>query len=151
MNHTLFAQLTNIMVLKGKSIPHGIFQTQCSPILYVTENKKYTLINKNLKRNFSVPKIKHPPDMALQRVKAVPSAAGRLIKGPQFSDNLFSVGLSVNHVDSISWGLTASGCARSSISLTSEASGRKRDGEIGRKRRREVNNSWSFYCISPLL
>lgn len=86
-------------------------------------------------------KIKHPPDTALGGVSTVPHMAGRLMKGPQLSDNLFSVGLSVNHVDSISWDLTASGCApTSSISLTSEASERKRDGEIGRKRWREVNN-----------
>lgn len=79
-------------------------------------------------------KIKHPPDMALGGVKAVPHTAARLMKGRQLSDNLFSVGLSVNHVDSISWDLTASGCAPSSIGLTSEASERKRDGEIGRGR-----------------
>lgn len=80
-------------------------------------------------------KIKHLPDMVLGGVKAVPCAAVRLMKGSQLSDNLFSVGLSVNHVDSISWDLTASGCAPSFISLTSEACGRKRDGEMGRKRR----------------
>lgn len=89
--------------------------------------------------------------MALGGVKAVPHMAGRLMKGQQLSDNLFSVGLSVNHVDSICWDLTASGCAPSYISLTSEASERKRDGEIGRKRQSEVNNGWSFYCMNPLL
>lgn len=101
-----------------------------------------------MKRNFSKLKIKHRPDMALGGVKAVPHTAGRLMKGPQLSDNLFSAGLSVNHVDSISLDLTAGGCAPSSISLTSDASGGKRDGEIGRKRRREVNNGWSFYCMT---
>lgn len=64
--------------------------------------------------------------MALGGVKAVPHMAGRLMKGLQLSDNLFSVGLSVNHVDSISWALTASGCAPSFISLTSEAGGEER-------------------------
>lgn len=98
-----------------------------------------------------MPKIKQPPDPALGGVKAVPRMAGRLMKGPRLSDNLFSVGLSVNHVDSISWNLTASGCAPSSISLTSEAGERKRNGEIGRKRQREVNNSRPFYCMSPFL
>lgn len=73
-----------------------------------------------------MPKIKHPPDMALGGVKAVPHMAGRLMKGLQLSDNLFSVGLSVNHVDSISWDLTASGCAPSFISLVSEAGGKER-------------------------
>lgn len=48
------------------------------------------------------------------------------MKGQQLSDNLFSVGLSVNHVDSISLALTASGCAPSIISLTSEAGGKER-------------------------
>ena len=96
-------------------------------------------------------KIKHPPDMALVGVKAVPHVAGKLMKGQQLSDNLLSVGLSVNRVDSICWDLTASGCAPSYISLTSEASERKRDREIGRKRLSEVNNGWSFYCMNPLL
>lgn len=71
-------------------------------------------------------KIKYPPDMALGGVKAVPHMAGRLMKGLQLSDNLFSEGLSVTHVDSISWDLTASGCAPSFISLTSEAGGKER-------------------------
>lgn len=107
----------------------------------------YTLINKNLKRNFSMLKIKHPPDMALGGVKAVPHTAGRLMKGPQLSDNLFSVGLSVNHVDSISWDLTAGGCAPSSISLTSEASGgwRKREKETKRGKYRLVLLLYAVY------
>lgn len=53
----------------------------------------------------------------------------RLMKGPQLSDNLFSVGLSVNHADSISGNLTASGCAPSSISLTSEPMARAAEME----------------------
>lgn len=89
--------------------------------------------------------IKHPPDMALEGVKAVPHMAGRLMKGPWCSDNLFSVGLSVNHVDSISSDLTASGCAPSSISLTSEAGERKRNGETWINRQGEANNGWSFF------
>lgn len=134
--------ITKLKILYGKPIPQSIFVNPRSTItwFFMSENNQYTLINKKMKPNFSMLKIKHPPEMALGGVKAVPHMAGRLMKGLQLSDNLFSGGLSVNHVDSISWDLTASGCAPTSISLTSQASERKRDGEIGRKRWREVNN-----------
>ncbi len=75
-------------------------------------------------------KIKHPPDTTSGGVNAVPHMAGRLMKGPQLSDNLFSVGLSVNHVDSISRDLTASGCApTSSISVSHQKLVREREME----------------------
>lgn len=54
-------------------------------------------------------KIKDPLDIVLGGVKAVLHMAEWLMKGLQLSNNLFSVGLSVNHVDSISWDLTANG------------------------------------------
>lgn len=59
------------------------------------------------------------------------------MKGPQLSDNLFSVDLSVNHVDSISWDQTA-------LSVTSEASEKKRNWEIWKKTQREVSNGCPF-------
>lgn len=98
-------------------------------------------------------KIKHPLDPALGGVKAVPNMAGRLMKGLQLSDNLFSVGLSVNHVDSISWGLTVSGCAPSSISLTSDASKgeREMEKEVGKKERYKWWLALSAYNMAPLL
>lgn len=108
-------------------------------------NKRDTLINKKLKRNFSKLKIKHLPDMALGRVKAVPHMAGRLMKGQQLSDNLFSVGLSVNHVDSISLALTASGCAPSIISLASEAGGEERWINREKEMTRGKTNCVSFH------
>lgn len=102
------------------------------------------------KSHFRMAKMKHSSDMALGEVKAVPRMAWRLMKGPQLSDNLFLVGLSVNHVDSISFHLTASGCASSSISPTSEAGERMKDGEVARKRRREVNNVQIFLTLTFL-
>lgn len=45
---------------------------------------------------------KHPSDVELEGVKAFPSMTERLMKDLQHPDNLFLVGLSFNHVDSIS-------------------------------------------------
>lgn len=72
--------------------------------------------------------------MVLREVMTVPHMAEKLMKGPRLADNLFLVGLFVNHVDSISCYLTASGCIPVSISPTSGAGERIKYGESSEKK-----------------
>lgn len=100
---------------------------------------------------FSTPQI-NPSPLGLGRVvKPASHMAAGSMKGAQLSDNLFSAGLSVNHVDSISRDLMASGCARSLYQFHIRGC-REREMEkkyCRGKRWREVNNCRSLYCMIP--
>lgn len=89
--------------------------------------------------------------MAFGRVKAVSHAAGRLMKDPQLSDNLFSVGLSVNHVDSISWDLTVRGSASSFISHITYILRKREIAKYGKEIQRGVSNDCPFNSMAPSL
>lgn len=75
---------------------------------------------------FSTLQINHPPLGLGRVVKAVPHVAAGLMKGSQLSDNLFSAGLSVNHVDSISW--DGEGLRFEPLSVSHQRLPGKRDG-----------------------